>query len=36
MNHIEKDQDSPNVWKFRKTTAHEGPLTSSHPSYKGS
>ena len=34
MNNIEKEQDNLNVWKFRKITAYEGSLASSHPSYK--
>ena len=38
VDHIGKDdtQDSTTIWKFKKITGHEGPLTSSHPNYKGS
>ena len=36
MSHIEKDDEDPSVWKFRRITAHKGPLTQGHPSYKGS
>ena len=36
VDHIEKDQDDPSAWKFQRITAHEGPLSKSHPNYKGS
>ena len=36
MNHIEKDNEDPQLWKFRRITAHKGPLATSHPSYKES
>ena len=34
MNHIEKDNEDPQMWKFRRITAHKAPLTTGHPSYK--
>ena len=34
--HIQQDEDSDIVWKFRHITSHEGPLRHNHPSYKGS
>ena len=34
IDHIEKDADDLTVWKLRRITAHEGPLTHSHPTYK--
>ena len=36
INHIEKYDDDPTVWKLRRITAHEGPLAKTHPNYKGS
>ena len=33
MEHINKDQEDPTVWKFRKITAHEGPLDKNHPNW---
>ena len=36
MRHIEKDDEDPSVWKFRRITAHEGLINQGHPSYKGS
>jgi hypothetical protein len=33
---IEQDDDDTTVWKYRCIKAHEGPLTKSHPNYKGS
>ena len=38
IDHISKDesQESTLIWKFKRITAHEGPLVSSHPNYKGS
>jgi hypothetical protein len=36
LEHIEKDEETEIVWKFRRITAHEGPLNSNHPNYKGS
>jgi len=34
--HIQRDEDSNIVWKFRRITSHEGPLKPNHPNYKGS
>ena len=36
LNHIEDTHEDNVVWKFRRITAHEGPLRPTHPSYKGS
>ena len=36
LDYIEKDADNPIVWKFKRIVAHEGPLDSNSPSYKGS
>ena len=36
LDYIEKDADNPIVWKFKCIVAHEGPLDSNSPSYKGS
>jgi hypothetical protein len=36
ISHIEKDDEDTTVWKFRKITAHEGPLTRTHPHWNGS
>jgi hypothetical protein len=37
LNHIENDEsDETTIWKFKRITAHEGPLTRTHPSWKGS
>jgi len=37
LNFIEQqDDDGTKLWKFRRITAHEGPLKPSDPSYKGS
>ena len=33
---IEQEMDSDIIWKFKRITAHEGPLTSKHSNYKGS
>jgi hypothetical protein len=38
VNHIERQeggQDDDSVWKFRRITAHEGPLIVSNKSYNG-
>ncbi len=32
----EYDEDSEQIWRFRQITAHQGPLSPSHPEYKGS
>jgi hypothetical protein len=34
--HIEKDEEDTTVWKFRRITAHEGPITRTHPNWSGS
>ena len=36
LNHLEADGKDSVLWKFNRITAHEGPLTRTHPSYKGS
>ena len=35
LHHIEKEENSDIVWKFKDITAHQGPLTRTHPDYKG-
>jgi len=34
--HIQHDEESTIFWKFRRITAHEGPLKPNHPNCKGS
>jgi hypothetical protein len=36
VNFIEKDEEDGTVWKFKRITAHEGPITRRHPNWKGS
>ena len=36
LDHISKDETEEGLWKFKSISAHQGPLTSNHPSYKGS
>jgi hypothetical protein len=36
INYVEKDEDNPVVWKFKKIVSHQGPLTPNNPGYKGS
>jgi hypothetical protein len=36
LQHLERDEDDAHIWKFHRITAHEGPLASSHPNWKGS
>ena len=36
LGYIERDEEDTTVWKFKRITAHEGPLTRTHPNYKGS
>jgi hypothetical protein len=37
ISHIQKDEDNTTVWKFRRITAHEGPIsTKTHPHWNGS
>jgi Reverse transcriptase (RNA-dependent DNA polymerase) len=34
--YITRDDESDIVWKFRRITSHQGPLTPDHPDYNGS
>jgi hypothetical protein len=36
LDHIQRDEEGTTVWKFKRITAHEGPLKDNHPNYKGS
>ena len=36
LHHIEKDDNTDIVWKFKDITAHQGPINRNHPDYKGS
>jgi hypothetical protein len=36
LHHIEQNEDDAVVWKFRRITAHEGPLQQSDRNWKGS
>ena len=36
LQHIEQDTEDPIIWKFKRITAHQGPLNSKHPDWKGS
>ena len=36
MDFIAREEGQEILWQFKKITAHEGPLLSSHPNYKGS
>jgi hypothetical protein len=36
LQHIEREEDDTHVWKFRRITAHEGPLNVNHPNWNGS
>ena len=36
LEYMQDDEANPTVWKFKKITAHEGPLIKTHPQYKGS
>jgi len=33
---IEKDEDNPIMWKFKRIVSHQGPLTPTSPGYNGS
>ncbi len=33
---VETSEDGQTIWKFKRITAHEGPLVRSHPNYNGS
>jgi hypothetical protein len=36
ISHIEKDEEDTIIWKFRRITAHEGPIAPNHQNWKGS
>ena len=36
MDAINNNEDNTILWKFKQITAHQGPLSSTHPDYKGS
>ena len=36
VSRLEQDEDGDVIWKFRRITGHEGPLTKHHPNYRGS
>ena len=36
IGHLEKDQHDEGLWKFKSISGHQGPLSRSDPSYKGS
>ncbi len=36
LDYIQCDEESDIVWKFKRITGHEGPLSKSHPNYNGS
>ena len=36
MDHLNKAEDDPVVWRFKSILAHQGPLDKSHRDYKGS
>ena len=36
MGYIDKDNDNPILWKFKRIVAHQGPLEPSSPHYQGS
>lgn len=36
LRYLESDREDDGTWKFCRITAHEGPLTPTHPSYNGS
>ena len=36
LEHLERDETNPIVWRFRRIVAHEGPLAKSHDKYMGS
>ena len=35
-NHIEDDENFEGVWKFKRVTGHQGPLSQHDPKHKGS
>jgi hypothetical protein len=36
LEYLRKDEENDVVWKFQRITSHQGPLTPSHPDFKGS
>ena len=36
LDHISKDETEEGLWKFKSISAHQGPLSQSHPAYNGS
>ena len=36
INHIEKEDEEGNQWKFKSISGHQGPLSKADPEYKGS
>ena len=36
MDHLNKDNDDPVIWKFKDIIGHQGPLDPNHKDYKGS
>ena len=36
LDHPNQQDEDTVVWKFKRITAHEGPLKQSHPNYNGS
>ena len=36
LDHISKDKTEEGLWKFKSISAHQGPLSQSHPAYNGS
>ena len=36
LHHVERDDNTDLVWKFKDITAHQGPMNRNHPDYKGS
>ena len=36
LHHIEKDDNTELVWKFKSITSHQGPMDKNHKDYKGS
>jgi hypothetical protein len=36
LDYWEKDENNDFIWKFKRNTSHQCPLTPKHPNYKGS
>ena len=36
LEHIELTEEDAIIWRFKRISGHEGPLTKSHPNWKGS